>query len=189
MTVYFYSNKLINSQRQSSTQSHHVRYRNIKTLRVNAFQNKRRHTDSVMMTDHIRQYLQSYGINAPLKEVFVQPLPEQLRYLGVPVSGGHSFQTVAETIFNLEMEGYKELAYVLGYGLYRMPLEQAVIRLGDHYYDPVWRSNSVFYLAVMWELSTEELTEFVADKNRPPEFFDWLVLQNSSLKKSPGMGL
>ena len=142
-----------------------------------------------MMTDRIRQYLQTYGIHAPLKEVVVQPLPETLRYLGVPVSGGHSFQTVAETIFNLELEGYKELAYVLGYGLYRMPLEQAVVRVGERYYDPVWRSGTAFYLGVVWELSADALTGFVADRNRPPEFFDWLLLKSNSLKKSPSVGL
>ena len=125
-----------------------------------------------MMTDTIRQYLQSLGVAVTLKDITVQPLPEALRCLGVPDSGGHSFQVVADTIFNLEMEGYNDLAYVLGYGLYRMPLEQSVIRVGDRYYDPVQRAGGDLSFATLWELSADQLTEFVAEKNRPPEFMD-----------------
>ena len=128
-----------------------------------------------MMTDTIRQYLQSLGVAVTLKDITVQPLPEILRCLCVPDSGGHSFQAVADTIFNLEMEGYNDLAYVLGYGLYRMPLELAVIRVGDRYYDPVQRAGGDLNFAVAWELSANELTEFVAEKNRPPEFMDFLI--------------
>lgn len=144
--------------------------------------------DSAMMINTIRQYLQSHGVAVTLKEITVQPLPEGLRYLGVPVSGGHSFQTVAETIFNLEMAGYKDLAYVLGYELYRMPLEQAIVRVGECYYDPIQRLNSELCFTLLWELSADQLTEFVADKNRPPELYDWLILQSGSLKKAPGWG-
>lgn len=141
-----------------------------------------------MMIDPIRQYLQSYGVEAPLKEVTVQPLPVYLRHLGVSVSGGHSFQTVAETIFNLEVDGCKNLAYVLGYGFHGLPLEQAVIQAGEYYYDPIQRLKSGSQFGVVWALSAGELTEFVATNNRPPEFFDWLQWQSHCLKKNPVWG-
>ncbi|AMO56128.1 hypothetical protein GZ77_04780 [Endozoicomonas montiporae] len=142
-----------------------------------------------MMIDFFQLYLHSLGLKTPLKEVTIQPLPTYLKHLNLPVSGGHSSQTVAETIFNLEVDGCSHLSYVLGYGLYRIPLEQAVIGAGEYYYDPIERLQAGSKLVVVCELSADELTEFAAANNRPPELYDWLQWQSNCVKKSPSMGL
>lgn len=56
-----------------------------------------------MMIETIRQYLQSYGVEVTLKEITIQPLPQDIRQLNIPIAGGQSFQAAADYIFNLNL--------------------------------------------------------------------------------------
>ena len=52
--------------------------------------------DSAMMTNHIRLYLQSYGVEVTLKEITVQSLPKDIRQLNIPIAGGQNIQAAAD---------------------------------------------------------------------------------------------
>lgn len=123
------------------------------------------------MTNYIKQYLQSFGVAVNVQDISVQPLPQDIKQLDIPFAGGQSFQVVADYVFNLELCGYTDLGYVLGYGLDIIPVERAIIRIGDKYYDPEEVND---HFASVWELSADQLTEFVATNHKPPGFRDWI---------------
>ena len=66
------------------------------------------------------------------------------------------------------------MSYVLGYGFHVIPLERAIIRVGQNYYDPVWSQENESRFVSVWELSVDQLIEFVAANNKPPDFYDWI---------------
>ena len=71
------------------------------------------------------------------------------------------------------MSGYSDLKYVLGYGFDVIPVERAIIKVGDNCYDPMWTNHNFVGL---WEMPAEQLVEFVGNKQRVPLVSDWIEL-------------
>ena len=73
-----------------------------------------------MMTDPIKQYFRHYGVDVDIQTVTVEPLPEKMK-LCLPAANIQRFANAANCIFNLQIQGQKDLHYVLGYGFNIIP--------------------------------------------------------------------
>ncbi|MGO0305032.1 hypothetical protein ACTL6P_00215 [Endozoicomonas acroporae] len=122
-----------------------------------------------MMVKKIEQYFQYFGVAPKIQEVSLKVLPAVIQKLDIPVTPHNSYKTAADYVLNLHELGFDELHYVLGISNDHCLFGKAVIRVGDHYYDPTVIARHCFLpkdqFVSIYEMPMNELKGFMAEHN------------------------
>ena len=136
-----------------------------------------------MMKHHIKQYLQQLGVSAEVEEIPLLPIPFSLTKADSTSNPYKGFNKAANLILNLEVAGHHEVSYVLGYSYRYKTFEHTIIKVNGFYFDPVYQDDMEFKgsFIKVWEVSANELFDYVDEHCRPPTLYDWLELKSRAV--------
>lgn len=137
--------------------------------------------------DYSRFMVDYYGRpELELNTVTISDMPQSIVDLNEPVEEKHCYNNATNYVLTLIMNGYSfdEVKFVLGYAHSIIPVEHAIVKVGDIYFDPTWQLLGVCGLVdgkrqtefvVVAELSPGELSNAI-ELNRmyPPSVSDYL---------------
>ena len=111
-----------------------------------------------------------------VKKIRISPTPLKIRQETSQLATGSCYENALSFIFNLQVSGYDELRYVLGFRDNVISLEHAILRVGTAYYDPA--NNGITeqpLFSAMFELSLSQLDSYLLNNNgTPPSISDWI---------------
>lgn len=118
-----------------------------------------------MIKDHCEEGLVRCEVPVNVQEIEVFSLPQGLREPEIDGSDRRPCEKVGDYLINLRAGGHGYLHYVLGLSYSHTPMEQAVLRIGSHYFDPLLPlSDRGIKFGKVCELSFDQLVVFM-DRN------------------------
>ena len=111
-----------------------------------------------------------------VKKVPISPTSQKIRQDANQSATGSCYDNALSFIVNLQISGYDELGYVLGFRDNATSFEHAIIRVGTEYYDPANDSSiEQGFFSAVFELTHSQLEAYLLDNNyTPPTICDWI---------------